>query len=255
MTKFHTAYNYNTYYFANIISNVLDNTFPYARQMEELFGDHATQFYLDPFPRWSLLHQYIEFVISSLFMEPDDQLSIEQAFKEHNIDYESYDEWLLNNLGSDYDEWLYQLPITAEYNELICHITREVFYVLFNNRRLLQKLNEEIAYRISDCAITEEYLQIYRKANGHVARQRIPKWVAKVIFYRDRGRCCYCNADLTGLLSPQFASHVDHIIPLARGGINDVTNLQLLCVPCNTKKGANLKNASNMYEAWYDDKN
>ena len=32
--------------------------------------------------------------------------------------------------------------------------------------------------------------------------------------------------------------HVDHVIPLARGGSDDKTNLQLLCIPCNLIKGA-----------------
>lgn len=32
--------------------------------------------------------------------------------------------------------------------------------------------------------------------------------------------------------------HVDHIQPLALGGSNDKTNLQLLCPTCNTKKSA-----------------
>jgi hypothetical protein len=31
---------------------------------------------------------------------------------------------------------------------------------------------------------------------------------------------------------------VDHVVPLARGGTNDPTNLQVLCLSCNTRKGA-----------------
>lgn len=32
--------------------------------------------------------------------------------------------------------------------------------------------------------------------------------------------------------------HIDHIIPIARGGMSIVENLQLLCEHCNQKKGA-----------------
>lgn len=34
------------------------------------------------------------------------------------------------------------------------------------------------------------------------------------------------------------AEHIDHIIPIARGGANEVENLQWLCAPCNRSKGA-----------------
>ena len=33
--------------------------------------------------------------------------------------------------------------------------------------------------------------------------------------------------------------HIDHIVPLARGGTNDLVNLQLLCAECNQKKYTN----------------
>jgi 5-methylcytosine-specific restriction endonuclease McrA len=32
--------------------------------------------------------------------------------------------------------------------------------------------------------------------------------------------------------------HIDHIQPVARAGTNDRSNLQLLCQPCNSSKGA-----------------
>ncbi len=44
------------------------------------------------------------------------------------------------------------------------------------------------------------------------------------------GRCIYCKDRLA------FGYHVDHIIPISRGGTNFPSNLQLLCQPCNTRK-------------------
>jgi hypothetical protein len=32
--------------------------------------------------------------------------------------------------------------------------------------------------------------------------------------------------------------HIDHIVPVARGGTNDLSNLQFLCRSCNSAKGA-----------------
>lgn len=48
---------------------------------------------------------------------------------------------------------------------------------------------------------------------------------------RQRGRCAVCKTKLTK------SYNVDHIVPLARGGSNYPTNLQLLCKSCNSSKG------------------
>ena len=53
------------------------------------------------------------------------------------------------------------------------------------------------------------------------------------IFAAQGGRCAYCRADLK-----RHKKHVDHIIPLARGGSNGRANLQYLCQPCNQSKSA-----------------
>lgn len=59
----------------------------------------------------------------------------------------------------------------------------------------------------------------------------IPPAVRKYVFERDSHHCQSCGqthreADLT----------IDHIIPLAAGGANDLSNLQTLCSRCNQQK-------------------
>lgn len=47
---------------------------------------------------------------------------------------------------------------------------------------------------------------------------------------RDGEACAHCGA--TDNLA------IDHVIARSKGGSNRLENLQLLCVPCNTKKGS-----------------
>jgi 5-methylcytosine-specific restriction endonuclease McrA len=71
---------------------------------------------------------------------------------------------------------------------------------------------------------------------GRLKRKPPPPWARRAVFFREHGRCAACCRDLTGLLDALSASHFDHIVPLAHGGLNDVSNLQLLCQRCNGRK-------------------
>lgn len=50
------------------------------------------------------------------------------------------------------------------------------------------------------------------------------------IYRLQKGKCAYCKV---GLFDKY---HVDHIVPLAKGGTNGRRNLQLTCEPCNLHK-------------------
>jgi 5-methylcytosine-specific restriction endonuclease McrA len=67
-------------------------------------------------------------------------------------------------------------------------------------------------------------------------RISIPASVRQYVFERDCHRCCHCGA--TQKLT------IDHIIPLAKGGADDISNLQTLCSSCNSSKRANYDSRS-----------
>jgi hypothetical protein len=69
-----------------------------------------------------------------------------------------------------------------------------------------------------------------RGAVGERNSRVIPQDVKIAVSVRDQGRCVQCGSteDL----------HYDHKIPWSRGGTNTVNNIQLLCGPCNRRKGA-----------------
>jgi 5-methylcytosine-specific restriction endonuclease McrA len=66
----------------------------------------------------------------------------------------------------------------------------------------------------------------------HVSRGAIPEDVKQLVWTRDEGRCRQCGSN-TEL---QF----DHIIPWSMGGASTPENLQVLCGPCNRRKGASV---------------
>lgn len=49
---------------------------------------------------------------------------------------------------------------------------------------------------------------------------------------KQRGRCAWCSSSLAG------GFHRDHRVALSAGGTNDIGNIDLLCAPCNLRKGS-----------------
>ena len=59
----------------------------------------------------------------------------------------------------------------------------------------------------------------------------IPNSVRQYIYQRDKFQCQSC-----GQTQIETKLNIDHIIPLAKGGSNDMSNLQTLCQTCNQNK-------------------
>lgn len=61
-------------------------------------------------------------------------------------------------------------------------------------------------------------------------RRYIPSAVRWAVYRRDNYQCVTCGSD-------QHLS-LDHIVPISRGGTDEESNLQTMCRPCNSTKGA-----------------
>ena len=53
-------------------------------------------------------------------------------------------------------------------------------------------------------------------------------------------KCAHCRRTM-----PLDLIHIDHIVPIARGGTDALNNLQVLCATCNRLKGNLLEKESN----------
>lgn len=66
-----------------------------------------------------------------------------------------------------------------------------------------------------------------RRQRERIDRYTEAEWLQ--LLERYNHQCLGCGA--TDRLS------ADHVVPLALGGSNDISNIQPLCIPCNSKKG------------------
>lgn len=286
-TALFEARYYETYYFANIIKNILSDPFPYIHKLDAFYGDDAYVSFIQPFPKFSVFHQFIAFIIHDSLYEvstdvdledarnrekrygrfaPDfynfRQLPINDALAHHQIEHESFEEYLgdksksFENADEDdvFDYFQEYLWLTGIIDSLVEKMTEEVFFVMFHNRTSLRDFNIMIAqFVISEILIDglpPEEKALFKR-DGVLARKRIPVWARNAVFFRDRGRCALCHRDISGLVSIDSEEHFDHIVPLAKGGMNDVTNIQLLCRECNLQKSAGSSATSFKYERWY----
>lgn len=84
-------------------------------------------------------------------------------------------------------------------------------------------------------AITEQLAERGLIGEAYEPPPPKPSWAAlrELIFERDRYRCRHCGTsnDLS----------LDHVYPKSKGGTDDPENLQTLCRPCNSRKGARVE--------------
>lgn len=59
-----------------------------------------------------------------------------------------------------------------------------------------------------------------------------PKGLKRRLMRQQDNTCVYC-----GFRRRATSMEIDHIIPVVRGGSNDESNLQVICRPCNLRKG------------------
>lgn len=89
---------YETYYHANIISNIIDDPFEYLRNIHEWYEDNEEAVFLPAFPKNSRLHQFSTHIINSLVDEnisdievdsfarnESNEIWLDQALKYHGI--------------------------------------------------------------------------------------------------------------------------------------------------------------------------
>jgi hypothetical protein len=278
---------YETYYFTTAVRNILHDQFAFLRPLDDFYGDNQCLSLIEPFRKYSAFHCFINFVVNDLLHESIDGpelqrrqnelkqfssmaiaisdlkpqvLPVEEAFTYYEMTYLSFIDWLnerkrtfMQATFDDVDEYYDYLKVEGPFQDLLDRSVDETFFILFQNRQLMLIFNEMISRQLQamDLGEVPDENQSLFSAAGVLKRQEIPKWAQRAVFYRDRGICVICHCDLSGMLNIGNRVHCDHMVPLAQGGLNDVSNLQLLCQDCNLKKASKDAKTSDYYETWY----
>lgn len=264
---------HSTYYFANIINNVVFDSFNYLRSLDRFFQFEAVT---DSFPKFSNLHRFIYFTLESIIIDERNGEAIEnvnddnyrnanfyvnELINYHKISHLSFSEWYEKVNISKSGHWedhvsnYYSYLLDGPLDQLLRRLTAEVFYILFQNRLFLKEFNELVASHIESLTLAEldrDQFGLFA-GDGILKRCYVNQWVKKAVFFRDRGHCCGCHTNLTNLVTMVDSEiHYDHIVPLDKSGANDISNIQLLCSVCNEKKGT-MSITFNFYQLWYEE--
>jgi 5-methylcytosine-specific restriction endonuclease McrA len=76
-------------------------------------------------------------------------------------------------------------------------------------------------------ALAHRWQSAYREIRQERSATRRALYDRAEIFARWRSRCAYCDAP---------AEHLDHVVPISRGGADAAHNLLPACAPCNLSK-------------------
>lgn len=267
---------YDVYYYCNIIDNLLHlfveriDWAPTGAQFTDPYFENV----IPNFSKYSVLHEFCAFAVKVLIDEDAEKsLDIVQArfdalesernkgkrirkafrFDDEHSDGKIEVDRILSNIkpgaqtffsflkDSDCscisDDYLGFTFCNGDLEQAIDQISRELFYILFQNREFLCRFN----------------LFMARANPSIIERCTIPQWVKRAVKFRDHGRCVNCRADLSSRFDceDEGAVHYDHIVSLRDGGLNDVSNIQLMCRKCNLSKSRQ-SYTSTVYKDWYD---
>jgi 5-methylcytosine-specific restriction endonuclease McrA len=83
-------------------------------------------------------------------------------------------------------------------------------------------------------ANNSDKLREWKHSRKSVKHGRLPKNTVKNLLLQQKNKCALCKIDVSS------GYHLDHIMPLSKGGLHAVGNVQILCPSCNLRKAAKL---------------
>ena len=235
------ARGFSVYYVANAVFNIVSSPMLYARGIEDILGDMRSESLMRPFQRYTNLHSFIHDIALDVVTDEIDS-DIEEAVLIRRF-FEIFDVAFDDDVLADEESFWTFANESERFYPAIDELSDEVFHILFADLIFLQRFNALCAGHIEQSGFGEDH----RTSTGTLRRVNIPVWARRAVFHRDRGECRSCKRSLAAVINRLETERYDHIVPLARFGPNDVTNLQLLCEPCNSAKSSRQEAVSSLY--------
>lgn len=112
----------------------------------------------------------------------------------------------------------------------------------FEKQKRYRETHEEQLYLKGKKYREEHRDYFYNKARERKLSQKalsdgtVTLEAEQFIYDEQNGKCAYCGCDLN-----ESGKHLDHIIPLSKGGLHTINNVHWTCPTCNLSKGDKLE--------------
>ena len=175
--------------------------------------------------------------LQTLIEELETLKEAKAIIERYKLDYQTY----LN----DVPDYIMQLDESGFYHRLgFANIDEEVLIIEY---KFSYTSNGGMVQRSFSVPMTEEnvaeLIKILESKLTYTAfkkeqRALMTKKLRDFIKQRDNFTCCECGNSI--YKEPNLLLEVDHILPIAKGGLTEEENLQTLCWKCNRSKGAKI---------------
>lgn len=121
--------------------------------------------------------------------------------------------------------------LNTEFN---CHLLGEPFSKFVKECSYQQNITMTNGMKIHNMVVCKLDIDLIKSQPIKKQRKRtyIPRGLRKEVFMRDNYTCKECGATK----EDGATLHIDHIIPVSKGGTDTLDNLQTLCSHCNLNK-------------------
>jgi len=140
---------------------------------------------------------------------------------------------LLKNLKNVWDS-LGRQPCCKEVIKPLSKYNYKVYNRMFGNWNNTLKEFVKFAGKKGGIKIRKPNMRLLKKKMRKDLYKPISGSMRFEIFKRDKYKCKICG--MSPALNPKIILHVDHIIPVIKGGKTEPGNLQTLCNECNLGK-------------------